>query len=328
MITAYVPGASGLQRIALQPGAPIPENAVWLDLLEPSPEEETRVEKALGEEVPTREEMQEIELSSRLYTAGEAAFMTATVLSQTETPEPKSSAVTFILTRRSLVSLRYTEPRPFTQFANRITRQPGLAGSSEGALAGLLETIIDRLADILEQVSNELDGLSQSIFAEEAPGTPRPSRRDLRKVIQSLGRNGDLASKVHESVASISRLVRFFAQATDGWGSKDKEIKGRIKTMNRDLASLSEYATYETHKVNFLLDATLGVLNIEQNNIIKIFTVASVAMMPPTLIASIYGMNFDVMPELKWSFGYPLAVLLMVISAALPFLYFKRKGWL
>ena len=326
MITAYVPGAGGLQRITLQPGAPIPENALWLDLLEPSLEEETRVEKALGEEVPTREEMQEIELSSRLYTAGEAAFMTATVLSQTDTPDPKSSAVTFILTRRSLVSLRYTEPRPFIQFANRITRQPGLANTSEGALAGLLETIIDRLADILEQVSNELDGLSQAIFAEELPGTPRPSRRDLRKVIQSLGRNGDLASKVHESVASISRLVRFFSQAIDGWGNK--EIKGRIKTMNRDLASLSEYATYESHKVNFLLDATLGVLNIEQNNIIKIFTVASVAMMPPTLIASIYGMNFDIMPELKWSFGYPLAVLLMVISAALPFLYFKRKGWL
>src|SRR5262249_55317464 len=146
--------------------------------------------------VPTREEMQEIEVSSRLYTAGEASFMTATVLSQSDTALPQSSAVTFILTRRSLVTLRYAEPKPFTQFANRICRQAGLAGASETVLVGLLEAIIDRVADILEKVSNDLDSLSLSIFAEDHSRIGRQGPRDLRQVMVSLGRNGDLASKV------------------------------------------------------------------------------------------------------------------------------------
>jgi magnesium transporter len=326
MITAYVASAGGLQRVQLSPGAPIPDSAIWLDLLEPSAEEEARVEEALGQDVPTREEMQEIEISSRLYTAGEAAFMTATALSQAETATPQSTAVTFILTRRRLVSVRYVDPRPFNQFANRICRQPGLAGSSEIVLVGLVEAIVDRLADVLEKVSNDLDALNAAIFAENPHALARRGPRDLRQVMVSLGRNGDLASKIHESLVSINRLVRFFAQVIDHWGNKD--AKQRIKTLNRDLGSLSEYANYESHKVNFLLDATLGVLNIEQNNIIKIFTVASVALMPPTLIASIYGMNFRHMPELDWLFGYPLALLLMLVSAFLPFFYFKRKGWL
>jgi magnesium transporter len=326
MITAYVSSAGAVQRVALPAGAPIPDNALWLDLLEPSLEEETRVEKALGQDVPTREEMQEIEISSRLYTAGEAAFMTATLLSQADTALPQSSAITFILTRRTLVSLRYADPRPFTQFANRACRQPGLATASEIVLVGLLEAIVDRLADILEKVSNELDALSLEIFTDNARAAAGDAPRDLRKVMGALGRNGDLSSKVHESVVSISRLVRFFAQAVDSWGNK--EVKQRIKTLNRDLTSLAEYSSYESNKVNFLLNATLGVLNIEQNNIIKLFTVASVALMPPTLIASIYGMNFEWLPELKWGFGYPMALLLMVISALVPFFYFKRKGWL
>ena len=167
MITAYVASAGGLQRLTLPSGAAIPENAIWLDLLEPSLEEETRVEKALGQDVPTREEMQEIEVSSRLYTAGEASFMTATVLSQTDTATPQSSAITFILTRRCLVSLRYADPKPFALFANRICKQAGLGSSSEIVLVGLLEAVVDRLADILEKLSNDLDSLSHAIFAED-----------------------------------------------------------------------------------------------------------------------------------------------------------------
>jgi magnesium transporter len=326
MIYAFVPNAGGLQRVSLATGEVIPENAIWLDLVEPSREEEDRVEKALGQDVPTREEMQEIEVSSRLYTAGEAAFMTATVLSQADTALPQSTAVTFILTRRHLVSLRYTDPRPFGLFANRICKQPVLARSSEITLVGLLEAIVDRAADVLERVSNELDSVSHAIFAEDPERLGQQGPRDLRKVMFDIGRNGDLASKVHESLVSLTRLNRFFAQATDSWGNK--ELKNRIKTLNRDLGSLSEYATYESHKVNFLLDATLGVLNIEQNNIIKIFTVAAVALMPPTLIASIYGMNFKHIPELEWIFGYPMAIVLMIGSAALPYYFFKRKGWL
>lgn len=291
---------------------------VWIDLLEPSPEEERQVEASLGIDVPTHEEMQEIEASSRLYVEDGALFMTVSVLHKATTDAPESSAVTFILAKDTLVTLRYADPLPFQTLTRKIERSPGLGGgSAESILMGLLEQIVDRLADIMEACVADLEAISREVFGEDGG-------HNHKNVLRRVGRVGDLATKAKESLLSLNRMVLFLtAQPQIG-----KETRTRLKTLSRDVLSITEHATFVASKVTFLLDATLGLINIEQNNIIKIFSVAAVAFLPPTLIASIYGMNFRALPELEWTFGYPMALGLMVLSAVLPILYFKRKGWL
>jgi magnesium transporter len=184
--------------------------------------------------------------------------------------------------------------------------------------------VIERSADILERISADIDELSAGIFA------PRQRRqsvsRDMRAVMERIGRIGDLVSKSRESLVSLGRLLSYAQQS--GAVDMTPELRSRFKTLSRDVLALSDHASFVNNKTSFMLEATLGLINIEQNDIIKIFSVAAVAFLPPTLIASIYGMNFHFMPELGWKLGYPLALLLMVISAVLPFVYFRRRGWL
>ncbi len=297
--------------------------AVWYDLSEPSSAEIRAVERALGLELPRREDMQEIEISSRLYQDGPGLFMTATLMSKVETEQPKSDAITFVVTPAALVTVRYSQPRAFTNFVNWIQRTPAACGASDLAFIGLLEAIVDRAADVLERTSGEIDAIARGIFeAKERAAREGPA---LQVALQAIGRNGTLISGISESLLSLSRANAFFS-ASATW--LHKEAKVRVKTADRDIRSLHDHASFLSQKVNFLLDATLGLINIEQNSIIKIFSVAAVAFLPPTLIASIYGMNFKEFPELSWDYGYPFALLLMVLSAALPFYYFRRRGWL
>lgn len=317
--------------------------ALWIDLLEPTPAEEAAVQSLLGIEVPTREEMQEIEASSRLYRENEAVYVTAPVLTNADTNHPANTAITFILTRSCTVTVRYASPQPFQTFANRAMRQRGLCMSADAVLAGLLETIIDRLADVLERIGGELDNVSRAIFqanettlqeqsAMVAQGMP-PKKQvgkhhttDFEAMLRIIGRNGDLSSKARDSLLGIGRILTYLGQAGESMTRKD--VRLRIKTMTRDIRSLTEHAGFISSKINFLLDATLGMVNIEQNAIIKIFSVVAVIFLPPTLVASMYGMNFELIPELHWKYGYAWALALMVASAILPYLYFKRRGWL
>ncbi|MBI3454085.1 MAG: magnesium transporter CorA family protein [Rhodospirillales bacterium] len=329
MIHAYVPRNGVAERLAVASGAPLPTPALWFDLIEPTPEERACIDAALGTQLPTREEMREIEPSSRIYTEGEASYMTATIIAQADAPNPVHDSITFVLARHSLVTLRYTDPRPIATYAARILRQPGVCASGEEALIGLLEAFVDRIADILEKIGVDLDAVSRQIFDRQATaGKIEGAGGDLQVVLKALGRNDDLASSSRESLLSLSRVVRFLVSQSEGAPKKEsKERKLRLETLSRDIISLNEHVAFESHKVNFLLDATLGMINIEQNRIIKLFTVAAVMLMPPTLVASIYGMNFRHMPELEWMIGYPLAVGLMICSALVPYLYFRRKGW-
>lgn len=330
MITAFVPRSGGIERIEVRADDPLPTDAVWLDLFEPIATETARVQAALGVVLPTREEMREIEPSSRLYLENDASYMTAQVLSRADEPDPMSEPLTFVLSRRALITLRYSDPRPVSSFARKICRQAATCHSAEDALVGLIEAFVDRIADILEKAGIDLDAVSRQIFASES--APRRSgENDLQMVLRTLGRNDDLVSTTRESLMSLGRLVRFFGATLETTDKIDKktvrDLKARLKVIVRDIASLNEHASFESQKVNFLLDATLGMINIEQNRIIKLFSVAAVVFLPPTLVASIYGMNFDFMPELKWAYGYPSALIVMVLSAVLPYVYFKRKGW-
>ena len=313
-----------LVKVEVAPDAPLPPEAVWIDLVAPTQEEERRVESVLGVEVPTREEMQEIEISSRLYEENGALYMTATIVAKADTEHPEASAVSFILAGDRLVTVRYAEPQPFALFSARCQRAPGAYSRGEAVLAGLLDSLIDRIADVLERIGLEVDDISHEIFEHSA----RPSGgSDFQDILRRLGRRGDLTSKVRESLVSVGRLLMFLTQASAAQKIA-KDLRNRLRTMSRDVLSLTDHASFLSSKINFLLDATLGMINIEQNAIIKIFSVVAVVFLPPTLIASIYGMNFAYMPELQWPFGYPMALLLMLASAVTPYLYFKRRGWL
>ena len=301
------------------------EEAVWIDLLNPTPDEEQQVEKALKVDVPTREEQQEIEVSSRLYQEGGAYFMTATLFYQGEGSEAKTTPVSFILAGTKLVTVRYAEPRAFAIFAARCNRQEADLGKGTTVLIGLLDTIVDRLADFIERIQSEVETLSHSVFENRGGVAMRQRRFDV--LLRSIGREGEIASKARESCHSLGRLLTFLAYAVNE-RKEGKPLQSRVRAAARDVNSLTDHATFLSGKIIFLLDATLGMIQIQQNDIIKIFSVAAVVFLPPTLIASIYGMNFHVMPELDWLFGYPFALALMVLFAVLPYIYFKHKGWL
>lgn len=313
-------------KLTAQTGLPrITEEAVWLDLVDPTPDEEEKVERSLKVDVPTREEQQEIEASSRLYQEAGGYFMTATLLYKADVSEAKTTPVSFILVGTRLVTLRYADPRAFAIFASRCNRQETDLGKGTTVLIGLLDTIIDRLADFIEHVQGEVETLSHSVF--EAKGGVATRKRRFDVLLQSIGREGEVASKARESCHSLGRLLTFLAFAVNE-RKEGKLLQSRVRAAVRDVNSLTDHATFLSGKIIFLLDAILGMIQIQQNDIIKIFSVAAVVFLPPTLIASIYGMNFQVMPELQWLFGYPFALGLMILFAVLPYIYFKHKGWL
>lgn len=323
MLRAYFLEGGALRHTDLAPEqAALPARTVWLDMYQPSEAEEKWVERAFGIEVPTREEMKEIEASSRLYQEDNAVFMIATLVIKADTPMPESTVVTFILTGEVLITVRYADPTPMRAFAGYLERHPRVCQVPEAVFAGLIEAIIDRIADVLEAAGLDLDDLSREIFS----GQRRPSGRDFEKLLTRIGHNGDLTSKARESLVSLDRVLAFAIQTLPA--EARKPTQGQFATLSRDVDSLSDYASFLNNKITFLLDATLGMINIEQTNIIKIFSVVAVVFLPPTLIASIYGMNFEWMPELSWPVGYPLALLLMLGSAILPYALFKRRGWL
>jgi magnesium transporter len=325
MFSVFFPSGSSLRKAAVEDSAALPDGAVWVDLLNPTQAEDLAVERFAGIAVPTREDMEEIEVSSRLYVENGARYMTATLICRADTEMPTTTAVTFILTGHRLVTVRYDQPKPFALVENKLARSCASGITGEMVLMELLDAVIDRCADILERVGADVDQVSHDIFepASERSG----NARRYSKILIAIGREGDLTSKVRESLVSIGRVITFLSAAMEGvkWS---KDMREQLKTQQRDVASLTDHASYLAGKITFVLDALLGVVNLEQNNIIKLFSVMAVVMMPPTLIASIYGMNFKDMPELEWSHGYPLALIAMLAAAVVPYLIFKWKRWL
>ena len=321
MITVYrqAEGRLVASGMALEPL----EGVVWIDLLNPEPAEEKAVEAVLGLNIPTRDDMQEIESSSRAYVEGGAYYLTAQVMASHEGKEPETGPVTFVATPARLVTVRYHAPGSFETFAKRVTTQTlGCTGGLTTLLA-LMETIVDRVADILEGEGRKLDATTRAVFEAH-----RPSGRmqTLSALMQRIGKAEDRNGKLDESLSTLLRLVAFVGAALPD-GQKPAE-KARLKTLARDIRSLEVVAEKQERKINFQLEATLGVINIRQADVIKIFSVVAFVFLPPTLIASIYGMNFDVMPELHWTWGYPMALVAMAISALVPFLIFRWKKWL
>jgi len=309
--------------------ASLSADVVWLDLVNPTPVEIAFAERTLGLQMPSFEDLSEIEASSRLYIDNGALFMSAPLVHRGNGERPEPTPVGFVLSRAHLVTVRFQPLIPFTTFAQSLGRSEISYAGSAALFSGLIEAIVDRAADVLETIASDLDALSHRLFrvAPPAGGRHRPAREqaDLRRALQQVGRGGDVASQIRDALLGIARMVPFVAiHAADWMGA---EIKSELETIRLDVVSLSDYDAHLLNKVQLLLDATLGLINIEQNNIIKVLTIVSVVGVPPTLIASMYGMNFKTMPELDWSWGYPYALALIFLSAVLPIVWFKLRGW-
>jgi magnesium transporter len=304
--------------------AALPADIVWIDLLNPSPEESAYIERATGLRLPGIEELSEIESSSRLRTEDGVLYMSAPLIHRATTGDPQTTPVGFVLSPELLVTVRFEDLTSFTAFG----RAP--RGSAAETFVGLIEAVVDRLADVLEHIAADLDALSHRLFRTgpaERGRHRRPAReaRDLRAILRRVGSGGDLVSKIRDSLLGIGRLVPYVASLGAEW--LPEPVKPRLETLRHDLASLSDYDTHLVNKVQLLLDATLGLINVEQNDIIKVLTIVSVVGVPPTLVASMYGMNFQFMPELHWSWGYPYGLALILFSAVAPLLWFRWRGW-
>lgn len=312
-------------------GATLPANVAWLDLLNPDPDEAAFVTRTTGLLVPRIEDLSEIESSSRLRNQNGAIYLSAPLVYRADADQPLTTPVGFVLTRERLITVRFEELTPFSTFINRDLAAETDPLTSAAVFAGLMDAITDRLADILETIAGELDVLSHRLFRSpvtEPAGRRPPAREsaDLRIILRRIGHSGDLASKIRDSLHGIGRVVPYVSTLAADW--LPPEVKPRLDTVRQDVLSLGDYDAHIVNKVQLLLDATLGLINVEQNNIIKVLTIVSVVGIPPTLIASMYGMNFKGMPELDWSWGYPYGLAMIVLSAILPLVWFKWRGWI
>ncbi len=298
-------------------------DVIWIDLLDPTPEEIKAVEAREGLSLPTRNEAQEIEISSRLYIENRALFMTATVMVRAAAPNPTTAPITFAYRPGRLMTLRFDDPAPFRGFTARYERNPELFETPQKIFLGLFDEIVDRAADVLEFVAADLNELSTLIFMGESR---EPGAVDHTEVLKRIGQNGARTANARESLMSLQRVHGFFTQTCETVGGEPVEEHWRVA--GKDVVALADHASFVSSKVTFILDATLGRINSDQNKIIKLFSVLAVVLLPPTLIASIYGMNFHHMPELTLKWGYPLALALMLISAVVPYCIFKYKRWL
>jgi magnesium transporter len=325
MLIAYSLSENGPRTIAANDGEAIPDDAGWIDLNQPTREEDLAAEAFLKASLPTREEAEEIEFSSRFYAEDGAVFMTASVLTGVDINKPALVPLTIVVAGNGrIATLRYEEFRALKQFLARATKTGSGCATTPSVFFGLIEAIVDRIADVLEKTSADVDRINQQIFASR---TDKRRGRRLSALMEGIGFQGDLAAKARESLSSLERLLQFASVTLPSNYAKGAN-KDRLKLIARDVRSLEDHCAYLSNKILFLLDATLGLISVEQNEVIRILTVAATIFFPPTLIGTIYGMNFDLMPELDWGWGYPLALLLMLASAVLPYLWFKHRGWL
>ena len=325
MLRAYGPGCDG--SIVEAKLERIPEGATWIDLEEPTNDEERLVERCIGVNVPTQDEMSEIEPSSRLYEQKGALYMTVSALRGLEENQPATTPIGFVLAEHRLVTVRYATPKPVRNFESHARREPELVKDAPTALVRLLDAIIDRLADEIESVADRMERLSSQIFASSSDQRRIPAEK-LTQLLTSIGQVQTLLAKIRYSAVSTSRMLNFLAASNRMHEPANVDARHHLASLTTDVTALAEHATFLADNLTFLLDASLGLISIEQNAAMKLFSWAAVVFLPPTLIAGIYGMNFDHMPELHWLAGYPWALALMIASAILPYWYFKKRRWI
>ncbi len=322
MITAYFVAENAIKSIEINThNTAYLKEAIWIDLYSPSEDEQALIERNIQITIPTKGDMYEIELSSRLYEDNGILYMTAMMVASSV---PQYEPISFIFASEKIITLRYIDPLAFQLCSIHIQKPSFKYRTATHLFIELLNSVTDRLADILEIIGHQLDNYSQIIFHSNQHTLAEAI--DYNQLLRQLGGIGEMSSKAGESLATFSRLMVFFTQKSHI--APQSEIGLDIASITGDLKSLSEHINFLSTKIHFSLDATLGLINIEQNSIIKIFSIAAVIFLPPTLIATIYGMNFKNMPELSWNYGYPIVLLTILLTAWLPYRYVKKRKWI
>ena len=324
MLRSYGPGCDG--SIIEADSKKIPDGATWIDLEEPTEQEEALVERCVHLNVPTQTELAEIEPSSRLYEQDGALYMTISVLSGVREGRPATTPIGFVLSDNRLVTIRYATPKPVQAFVEHVGREPDLARDAETVLVRMLDAIIDRLADELEHIAEEIERISSHIFQRQMDDRRIPAAR-LTALLTRIGRAQSLLAKIRYSAVSTTRMLSFLL-GSQRVSTGGKDLRRHLGSLNNDVTSLSEHAHFLADNLQFLLDASLGLISIEQNAAMKVFSWVAVILMPPTLIAGIYGMNFHRFPELDLPYGYPMSLGLMLLSAIVPFAILKWLRWI
>ncbi|PRX11346.1 UNVERIFIED_ORG: magnesium transporter [Martelella mediterranea] len=303
---------------------PLGDDAVWIDMLDPTEADMRQMETLLGVMLPTRETLKNIEPSSRYYTEGNAVYMTASIVMNVDFGLAQLTDVGFILAEGRLITIRHAEPKPFFLFAADMKRLDLGPGQGVRVLANLLDTIVDRTAEILELAVARIDNISIAVFGEGARGRRRPPA-ELEERLIEISACHRLVSKTRDSLITLARLSTYVQALEQVHG--DKPAKDVCRIVAHDIQSLAEHASFVSSNISFLLDSSLGLVNLEQNNIMKLFSVVSVVFAPPMLIAGIYGMNFDRMPDLHWTYGYPASLAAMLLTGVLAIYWLRSRGW-
>jgi magnesium transporter len=309
------------------PSTDLPGEIIWMDLLNPTEEEKSFVQARARIRIPTKEALSEIENSSRLVAEAGTISMSTPIVAKGDTTEAFLSPLGLILTREVLVTVRFEETSVFDSIVELIRRDETLR-TGTGVFTALLEALVDRGADVLERLGGELDKVSRTVFRGDPTKRQHTVRSNaaLRGVLSRVGTIGDRLAIARDALLGLSRIAPFVLSMGHKWIIP--EFEARLNAVSKDIASLNDFEGHVSNKVQFLLDAILGFITIEQNDLFKVLTIVSVVGIPPTVVAGIYGMNFKFMPELAWQWGYPFGLALILLSALVPLILFKWRGWI
>ncbi|HEY7296868.1 MAG TPA: CorA family divalent cation transporter [Xanthobacteraceae bacterium] len=296
----------------------------WIDLADPTDAEQSAFEQAFGLRVPTREELSEIETTSRLRSERDALYMSVPLIIASQEGAWTIAPTGFVLSKNILLTVRFTRVAAFDKVAAELSAAEKLEPAE--AFTQIMEEIVDHMADQLEATANDLDSASQIVFRENV--SSRPSRESglLRRLMMRTGRTSERMSHLHYTLVCLERMAKFTTDRCREWIGPEQI--SRLQTIASDIASLVQFVEDLISRVQLLQDAVTGIISIDQNDIVKVLTIASVVGIPPILVVGIYGMNFKYMPELDWPWGYPFALVLVAVSIALPLIWFKLKDWM
>ena len=326
MLSFHAVGKGNIE-VAME-GKTVPSGINWIDAVRPDAREIAFLERTLGIEVPTLETLSEIETSSRLRSEKDWLYLSIPMIHRADGFMPALTPLGFVLSKDVLLTVRFKPMKAFDDVLGTISRCPAQVGAP-GVLVVILEAIVDHAADVLEGAGSDLDSLSEEIFGTNAANVrrhrPRADGDKLRGVTRKIGRNGDLTSKIEDLLLGMARMLPYVAANAASY--LEAGIRAKLESLQRDITSLNDYETHLTDKIQFLLDATLGLTNIDQNNIFRILTVVSVIGIPPTFFASMWGMNFKNIHEYDWTYGYEFGLFIIAVSALIPIIWFKWRGW-
>jgi magnesium transporter len=318
MLTIYSSG-SKLPQV-WQPGAGVPRSAIWIDMIEPTEDERQQAAVLLGTRLPTRDQTSAIEISSRFRSSETVLRLNIPSFVRTHGTKGLMTPLGFVVTPAMLATVRYADSLSFDQVAAMIASADAPQGAIDVFIA-LMESIVDVGADRLESLGNDLSTLSEEVFAEI-----RSERNFLRSALLQVGAMQRQVNQIRAAMLGASRVIAFMCDTAPKWIESD--LHGQFRSIQADLGSLSEFQQQLSDRLQFMLDAVLGLINNDQNDIMKVLTIVSVVTVPPMILAGIWGMNFKSIPEYNWSHGYAFALTMIVLSMVLPLIFFKIKKWL